>query len=160
MCSTQYNCNSPNPCLLINVILFFLLAIGLVVPASSQQLNSTLHSTSHGVHFAYVGEYVVFTCISKGSNSIAWSSDEYIGSGGLRLEFISIDMETTQRIGQTVATLTEVFRVEEKVILVSQLQITVQSTHQISSITCHNLGNDTTNTVSFDTAGTINVLAY
>ena len=107
------------------------------------------------MHVAYAGETVTFTCMTIGSNTIAWSSDEYIGSDGNRLEFIPVDMEgATQRVGQTVATLVNISSVEGVVILVSQLQISVQSTYQISSITCHSLGNDAVNTISFLTAGT------
>ena len=126
-----------------------------MVPVSSQELNSTLHSTFYGVHFAYVGETVTFTCVTRGSNGIAWSSDEYIGSGGVRLEFIPIDMEgATQPVGQTVATLVRVSYEDGEIILVTQLQISVESTFQTTSITCHSLGNDAVNTISFLTAGT------
>ena len=107
------------------------------------------------MYFAYVGETVTFTCMTRGSNIIAWSSDEYTGLDGNRLEFIPVDVEgATQRVGQTVATLINVSRVEGEVILVSQLQISVLFMFQVSSITCHGLDNDAVNTISFLTAGT------
>ena len=122
----------------------------------AQELTSTLHTTFYGVNFAYVGEIVTFTCVTRGSTLIAWSSDEYIGSGGLRLEFISVDQIGTTRStanGGTVAQLVASTREGGIDTLVSQLNISVQSIYQISSITCHNIGMGTTNTTAFEIAG-------
>ena len=122
---------------------------------SCQKLTSTLHSTEYGLKFAYDGEIIRFTCVVEG-NSMAWSSDEYIGSDGDRLEFVSIESKGTEyRVGQTVATLVNVSNVNGKAILESQLQISAQYTFQISSIRCHNIGSDTVNTILFGTNGII-----
>ena len=116
-------------------------------------LTSTLHSTEYGLKFAYDGETVRFNCIAMG-NSMAWSSDEYIGSDGNRLEFVSIEPKGTEyRAGQTVATLISISNMNGSIMLKSQLQISVQSAFQISSIRCHNIGSDTVNTISFETNG-------
>ena len=36
-------------------------------------------------------EEIKFTCVTNGSASHAWMSDEFIGSGGIQLEFASFD---------------------------------------------------------------------
>ena len=116
-------------------------------------LTSTLHSTEYGLNFAYDGETVRFNCTAEG-NSIAWSSDEYIGSDGNRLEFVSIEpMGTVHRVGQTVATLVDVSNRNGLTRLQSQLQISVRSVFQISSIRCHNVGSDSMKSISFGTNG-------
>ena len=125
---------------------------------STQSMTSTLHSTEYGVKFAYDRETVVFTCRAEG-NSLGWSSDEYIGAGGSRLEFVSIDPTgTTYRVGQTVATLTNISNANGLTTLESLLQVSVQSAFQISSIRCHSLGSDTVNTILFETAGTYTII--
>ena len=124
----------------------------LVVQGSAQELTSTLHSTFYGLNFAYDGERVTFTCVIEGSNSMAWTSDEYIGSD--RLEFISIEPEgTTYRANLAVATLVNASNVNGQIILKSRLEIYVSSNFQISSVTCHNIGNEAVNTISFGTTG-------
>ena len=124
------------------------------MPVSPQDLTSTLHSTVYGLKFAYDGETVTFTCVTEG-NSMAWSSDEYIGSDGNRLEFVSIEREgTTHRAGQAVATLVNISDINGLIILKSVLHILVSSAFQISSIRCHSVGSDAVNTITFGTAGT------
>ena len=123
---------------------------------TAQELTSTLHSTFYGVNFAYAGENVTFTCMARESSLIAWSSNEYIGSDGLRLEFASVEpVGSMQSVpgGGTAAQLINSTYEDGIVTVVSQLNVLVQSTYQISSITCHNIGMGTTNTTSFEIAG-------
>ena len=75
-----------------NIIVVLLLAAQTV----SQELNSTLHSTLYGISIAYVDEMVVFTCVVRGSNSMAWTSEEYIGTGGRRLEMSAAELVGTR----------------------------------------------------------------
>ena len=118
-----------------------------------QTLTNTLHSTEYGLKFAYDGEIVIFTCVVEG-NTIAWSSDEYIGTDGNRLEFISNDQKGTEyNVGQTVATLLNISSMNGLTMLESQLQISVRSAFQISSIRCHDIGSDSVNSISFGTNG-------
>ena len=122
--------------------------------AQTTALTSTLHSTKYGVKFAYASENVTFTCVTRGSSLMAWSSDEYIGSDGLRLEFVSIERKGINRTaGLAVATLVESSDNNGEITLVSQLRITIYSMYQISSITCHNIGIGTVNTTTFRMAG-------
>jgi hypothetical protein len=132
----------------------FATVILLATPALSQELNSTLHSTLYGVEVAYVDEMVVFTCVVRGSNSMAWTSEEYIGTGGQRLEFSAAEPAgtTLPAVGnsQTVATLVNA-TIDE--IIVSQLSIRIRPTYLIASIWCHNINAGTTNSVEFLLAG-------
>ena len=68
----------------------------LAAQALSQELNSTLHdSTLNGIQVAYPGDTVVFTCKLRGSNSLVWESDEYIGVDQ-RLTFASAEPNRTE----------------------------------------------------------------
>ena len=145
----------PDAVIHVHVYSFLLVVICVLVwKVSCQQLNNTLHSTEYGVHFAYESETVTFTCVTRGSNSIAWSSDEYIGAD--RMEFASAEREGTTRSAAdsgAIGRLVSVSNENGNVILVSQLQLNVQSTYQIASITCHNIGIDAMNTTTFLMAG-------
>lgn len=101
---------------------------------------------------------MTFVCtitVMRSSSILAWSSDEYIGSNGDRLEFISIEAEGTNRTArqsQTVAKLVGVSRGLGWVTLVSELRIQVPSSVQVTSnesITCHDAGNGVNNSISF-----------
>ena len=126
--------------------------------SSSQELNSTLRLTEYGVPFAYVGEVITFTCRTERSNLIGWSSKEYIGVN--RLDFASVEPDGTTRPpteSGAVARLISSSRVDGTVVLVSQLQITVQSVYQVASVTCHNIGINTIDTISFHMAGKVDL---
>ena len=124
--------------------------------SSSQELYSTLRLDKNGVPYAFVGESITFTCRVERSNSIGWSSKEFIGMN--RVDFASVEPDGTTRPpteSGAVAQLISSSRVNGIVTLVSQLQITVQSLYQVASVTCHNIGIDTINTFSFRMAGKI-----
>lgn len=126
-----------------------------MVVSMEVKVTSTLHSTPDGVNFAYANETVTFTCVTRGSSSMVWTSIDYISTNGGRIEYASIDSEgTSYHAGQTLTTLVSNSRVNGLVVLESQLQIVVQSNYQVSSVTCHNIGHNTENTTSFETAGT------
>ena len=123
----------------------------------AQELTSTLHfRTESGEHYAYVGENVTFTCVIRGSNSIAWSSDEYIGTDSLRIEFSSVESEGTTQTppidnGWTVAELTSISVVDGiTTVMVSKLHIIIQPLFRTSSVMCHDLGNGPSNSTSFN----------
>ena len=71
------------------------------VSVSAQELNSTLHTTITGVPVAYEGEIVTFTCVTRNSGTIAWTSNDYIGTGGNRLELIAADPPGATRLATT-----------------------------------------------------------
>lgn len=112
----------------------------LAAQAMSQELNSTLHSALYGVQVAFVDENVVFTCVVRSSNSMAWTSEEYIGTGGQRLELSAAEPLGTRysAVGnnQTVA---ELVGAVIDVIIVSQLRIRVKSTYPTASVQCNGI---------------------
>ena len=123
--------------------------------SSSQELTSTLHFHC-GVHLAFVGETTTFTCETVGSNSIGWSSAEYIGKNGVRLEFASSERNGTIRSSvdsMAIAQLISFSSINGIDKLVSQLQLTAQSKYQVSSVSCHNIGIGTKKTTYFRVAG-------
>ena len=130
-----------------------------MVLAQDPELTSTLHlaeAGEHSLYYAYTGEMVTFTCVVRGSNSMAWSSDEYIGTD--RLEFSSLVHEGTTRMppvdnGGTIAEFVNSFVDRTVSVVVSKLHITIQSSNRTSSIVCHNLGNESSSSISFDVAG-------
>ncbi|MCG8621182.1 MAG: hypothetical protein MJE68_04145 [Proteobacteria bacterium] len=124
----------------------------------SQELTSTLHSTLYDVQIAYVDEMIVFTCVVRGSDIMAWTSEEYIGTGGQQLPFAAAEPEgSVQRAirnNQTVATLVTAVNTGE-VMIVSELRIRIMSTHPLASVQCISRGADiaTVNSTSFQLAG-------
>ena len=129
----------------------------MISEAVSQELNSTLHLTVYGAPIAYVNEMVIFTCVVRGSNSMAWTSDEYIGIGGQRLEISTAEAVGTRysaaAVGnsQTVAELVSA-RIDE--IIVTKLHIRIRSNYQTASVQCHNINAGTMNSTTFLLAGT------
>ena len=127
----------------------------MISKAVSQELNSTLHLTVYGAPIAYVDEMVTFTCVVRGSNSMAWTSEEYIGTGGQRLELSAAEPVGTRypavRNSQTVAELVSA-RIDE--IIVTKLHIRIRSNYQTASVQCHNINAGTMNSTTFLLAGT------
>ena len=130
----------------------------LATQAASQELTSTLHSTLYGVQIAYVDEMIIFTCVVRGSDNMAWTSKEFIGTGGRELPFAAAEPEgSVQRaIGnsQTVATLVTAVNTGD-IMIVSELRIIITSTHPLASVQCISRGADvvTVNSTSFQLAG-------
>ena len=130
----------------------------LATQAASPELNSTLHSTLYGDQIAYVDEMIVFTCVVRGSDNMAWTSEEYIGIRGQQLPFAAAEPAGTVRRAtgnsQTVATLVTAVNTGE-VMIVSELRITITSTHPLASVQCISRGTDivTMNSISFQLAG-------
>ena len=117
------------------------------------QLTSTLNG-----QLAHHGDSVIFTCTTKGSQLLAWSSIEYI-NGDLnrkRIVFSSDQMTGTLSIPNdyTSAQLTNVHDdVNGRPVIESQLNITIQKTTQNSSISCHHVGSGLNETISFKLSG-------
>lgn len=141
--------------LVFSVIIFIGLLVA-ITQVSSQLLNSTLHSTLHGVPIAYINERAVFTCVVN-SNSMAWTSEEYIGAGGQRIPFSSANdvghTESAINNNQTVAVLVNSTESDTDVVITSELYIRVESTHQLASVKCVNSGDNTDTSIEFLLAG-------
>ena len=103
---------------------------------------------------------VSFTCETRGSFAIAWTSDEYIGPGGTQLLFAagaSVVGETRRSglIPETVTNLTY-NAVENGVqVLVSILTINVTQNSSGGSVTCTHVGDGTMETIDFEVIGKI-----
>ena len=102
------------------------------------------------------GDQVNFTCETRGSDIIAWTSKEYINRGGTRVDFAAFNVGVTMRIGKnTVATLVSADVINGIRVLVSQLMITVSPLYQNPSITCLHVGLLINATVSFVVPGEV-----
>lgn len=115
----------------------------------------SLTSTLNGRSMAYSGQEITFTCTTRDSQIISWSSNDYIGRD-LQLEFISVDPAqlTLQSIinPDTIATLSSVGVENGSVVLVSTLQIVASSQFSSSSISCHHIGSGEINTTTIQVA--------
>lgn len=101
---------------------------------------------------------MVFTCITNGSSSHAWISDEYIGVGGIQLEFAAFESPGLIRTPQnnpaslTLARLIAVDGVQG--ILQSKLEITVSADYKTPTIlSCLNVDRNLTNTTRIEILG-------
>lgn len=104
-----------------------------------------------GEFVAFSNENITFTCKVSGSNALEWSSDQYIGTGGHRLEFIAADTEgNTLNSGETVAILD---RVILDTVIVSRLFIRIQSTIPSASVRCQDGGTGAMTSITFRLAG-------
>lgn len=129
----------------------------MISEAVSQELNSTLHLTVYGAPIAYVNEMVIFTCVVRGSASMAWTSDEYIGTGGQELALLAAEPVGIRlsAVGnsQTVAELVSA-RLYNEIIIVTKLHIRIRSNFQTASVQCRNINAGTMNSTTFLLAGT------
>ena len=109
------------------------------------------------------GDEVTFTCETRGSPVIAWSSDEYIGSN-VQFEFFIVESVGTTHTSpanpNTVVTLINVTTENGVAILVSQLHIIVLSGFLTSSVTCIHLSLGQTNTIVFHVLGMFHLLMH
>ena len=121
--------------------------------------NVTITSTISDENLVCPGEQVNFTCVTRGSDIIAWTSMEYIDPGGARAEFPAFPVGTTQRFGQnTVATLVSADFVNGSRVLISRLMITVSADFLNPSVTCLHVGLLINDTVFFRVPGEFKLL--
>ena len=106
------------------------------------------------------GDAISFTCVTNGSASLAWSSDDYIGQGGVQLEFASyhdpgrIARNRASPIGtQAILVSKEIEENETQGILESQLNIVVTSDYQITIINCLHVNTGSQETTRFQLLG-------
>ena len=103
------------------------------------------------------GEIVIFTCETRGSTILAWTSDEYIEPGGTRLELATFndvgDTRTSPVNLNTVATLISETRESGIDVLVSTLRIRALSEFLDSSVTCIHVDGGTMNTTRIQVLG-------
>ena len=132
-------CPCPHKLIVYTLSIFFIV----FRDCASSQVNITLTSSVIAIKKACPEETVRYNCSVTGSRILAWSSDAYIGTGGIRLEF-----STSDPVGQTMdsqidpnvsAVLRNVTDDSVNIFLKSELFIVV---NQSSTIICSaNTGN-------------------
>ena len=122
--------------------------------AIAQSLTSTLVDGQ----FACLGSRVTFTCVTRGSGGIAWTSDTYIGPNGAQLAFVADfdnqgDTQTSPSNADTVATLTRKQEDQGVTVLESTLSINPLPDPQNASVTCIHTASGQRDTISFQVIG-------
>ena len=108
-----------------------------------------LNSSLNGQQTVLRGENITFNCLTVGSSILAWTSDEYIAD---RIEFLVVNSNGTvmTQNPHALARLMAVYIDESgQAVLVSQLNITVQSNILRFSVSCLNVGNGEFATANF-----------
>ena len=118
------------------------------------QVETVMTSSLNGNCYTYAsmliecpGDEINCICVIEGSRILAWSSDQYIGTGGVELEFTAVDSVEFQRRSDinpnTLATLTS--SDTDRHIISSTLHVIVEPSDvlAISSIVCNNRNNGT-----------------
>ena len=113
-----------------------------------QKLNSTLRSGQP----AYPGQEITFYCETMGS-PMAWRSNEYIGSGGVQLEFTGFDragsVHQAHDNHETTATLLRAIPQNDSFLLISKLRIVASRSPPNASVTCQNSFSGKVEMISF-----------
>lgn len=129
-----------------DIHLYFIVSAAIVNHVFTQELSSTMRNGRP----VYTGQEIIFTCVTRGSSIIAWSSEEYIGSGGAQLIFSTLNSPDDTKISQTypdtVATLVSITGSD---VLTSTLRIVTSSNSLSASVTCHDANLGTRNTTNF-----------
>ena len=90
------------------------------------------------------------TCTTGHSRTLAWSSDEFIGPGGARLEFASVQpVPTRQNISgsNAFAVLTNSSNMNGVVVLMSDFTFIVSENVTIIILTCMNVGRHSSSSI-------------
>ena len=117
---------------------------------NSQQELVTLDTTSD--NSVRPGDNVTFTCTTTGSSIIAWSSDEYIGTGGLRLEVSAVTHRDNSQISPATAILLYNSEGTGAIVLTSALSLIAKGIPYIS-VTCINTGREINSTIRLNVSG-------
>ena len=130
------------------------------ITTANLQLVSTFHNIQLTSSLPYgqgacPGDTIMFTCITYGSASHAWISEEYIGTGGLQLEFATYhnpgEIASNAAEPDTYAEL--LVRNETLRVLKSQLHVTVTSSHPSANVSCLFVDTHEQNTTGFQLLG-------
>ena len=140
-------------CIIIVIVMFAVITVTINIVLAISPMNVTINSTISSGQLVCPGDQVNFTCETRGSDIIAWTSKEYIGSGGARVEFSFLDVKTMKVDQNTVATLISADNVNGIRTLISRLTITVSPSYQNPSITCLHVGRLINATISFVVPG-------
>ena len=105
------------------------------------------------------GQVITFTCETRGSEVLAWTSNDFIGEGS-RLQFAdfnNLNLMHTGTVPGTVATFITNTVVDGTIVLVSQLKIKVPDSESFSSpfVSCVHVRGDVNETINFRSFGTL-----
>ena len=85
------------------------------------------------------GEKVIFTCITRGSPILEWFSEEYIGTGGDRLQILSgSDRNTSSITSDVVAVRINVTNDNGSTVIISELRIIASIKYPRATVSCSN----------------------
>ena len=117
-----------------------------IFQVSAQTVNSTLPVNKE----VCPGERIIFTCVVHGL-VLAWSSEEYIGSGGTQIEFAIIDKinKTIPRLN-AIAKLVNISESGGAPVIESQLEIISSAA---GSVVCHDVSAGTLQSIHFNVIG-------
>ena len=134
---------------LLQLCILLVLLPAAIIQVGAQILNSTLPSD----YQVCPGEEVIFTCVVQGPH-LAWSSEEYIGSGGKQPEFGAQDHE---KLNKTVkvnslsnVTLLNISETNGVTRITSQFEIIASAEYSTSSVVCHDVSAGTSQHVHFN----------
>ena len=111
-----------------------------------------ISSTIPNGRIVHRGDIVTFTCIVRGSSSLAWSSPQYIGEND-RVEFSVVSVTRINVPNEFVRA--ELVHVSTEPVneLTSTLRIEVQPSFNMLNVTCHSIGNDQSASRNFEFSG-------
>ena len=133
---------------------FFTIAfIPSVGSVDTQQSLVSIKSASSGT-VVHPGDDVTFECTTVDSSIIAWSSDEYIGRGGIKLELIANDtsVHTSQITTATAVLFNTSYNSNGAILLMSTLTLTAKRISNFS-VTCFNIGRGTNISITVNVSG-------
>ena len=114
----------------------------IVIGSGSVDTPIRLYSEPRNLSTVNAGQSFTFTCVTNGSRTIAWSSEELVGKGGFQLSYFIIDSLGSIKHCQapnnaSFANLTMVDSGNR--VLESRLHIiNVSSTYDTATVVCHN----------------------
>ena len=98
-----------------------------------------LRSTLNDDQLVCSGKLLIFTCTTRGSPILEWFSEEYIGTGGDRLQILSGSDRNTSSINpDVVATRINVTNDNGITVIVSELQIIASIKYPTATVSCSN----------------------
>ena len=116
--------------------------------------NVTLTSTLTDGLVAYGEQEIVFTCTTRGSSILQWSSNEYISRDGNNIQVYNGTLGSDVQRGSAHATLVRASFESGVLVLVSELRIRVSTLHPTATVECNNNGHGSSRTITFNSIGT------
>jgi hypothetical protein len=121
----------------------------------AQSLTRTLENGQ----LACRGSRISFTCVTRESGGIAWTSDTYVGPNNFQLRFDDFNSQGSVRTSasnvDTVARLTSNREDQGVRVLESTLSIVLLSDPQTASVTCIHTASGQRNVTNFQVIGTL-----